>query len=154
MPWELTIVNAKDRSKPLGERSDVIARITEALPGVVLQEAPSPDPEMIAQMPQILREHFMRPRQLNADFEGGDFSIQFYAENEPQIKALGVEVRGEGNPVPSLAAICEPNGWVAINNADQTVLDVAAKNSPEWEKFRAWRDKALESLKTDGVSGE
>lgn len=152
MPWELTIVNAKDRNKPLGERADVIARVTAALPGVVLQEAPGPDPQMIAQMPPSLREHFMRPRQLNADFEGGDFSIQFYSANEPQIKALGVEVRGDGNPVPSLAALCESNDWVAIDNADQTVVDLTAKNSPEWEKFRTWRDNASQSLKTDAVS--
>ena len=154
MPWELTIVDAKDRSKPLGERAGVIARIAAALPGVVLEEAPGPGPEMIAQMPPILREHFMRPRQLNADFKGGDFSIQFFAENEPHIKALGVEVRGEGNPVPSLAALCELNGWAVINNADDTVVDLAATNSAEWEKFRAWRDKAVESLKSDGVTGE
>jgi hypothetical protein len=154
MPWELTIVNAKDRNKPLGERSGVIARIAAALPGVVLEEAPGPDPEMIAQMPPSLREHFMRPRPLNADFEGSDFSIQFYAENEPQIKALGVEVRGEGSPVSSLAAICVPNGWALINNADDMVVDLAATNSAEWEEFRAWRDKAVASLKSDGVPGE
>jgi hypothetical protein len=71
MPWELSIVNGKDQSKPLGERADVIARLAAALPGVVLQEAPGPDPEMIAQMPPSLREHFMRPRPLNADFEDG-----------------------------------------------------------------------------------
>ena len=154
MPWELTIVNAKDRSKPLGERADVIARVAAALPGVVLQEAPGPDAEMIAQMPPSLREHFMRPRQLNADFEGNDFSIQFYAENEPQIRALGAEVRGEGNPIPPLAALCGANGWAVINIANDTVVDLAARTSPELEKFRAWRDRAVESLKSDGGSGE
>ena len=154
MPWELTIVNARDRSKPLGQRTDVIARVAAALPGVVLEEAPGPGPEMIAQMPPSLREHFMRPRQLHADFDGGDFSIQFYSENEPRIKALGVEVRGEGNPVPPLAALCEPNGWAVINNADDTFVDLAATNSAEWEKFRAWRDRAVESLKSGGVSDE
>src|SRR5687767_3959544 len=142
MPWELTIVNAEDRRQPLGERADVIGRVAAALPGVVLQEAPGPTPEMIAQMPPSLREHFMRPRQLNADFEGGDFSIQFYAGNEPEIKVLGAEVRGEGTPIPWLAALCEPNGWAVINDADDNVVDLVAKNSAEWEKFLAWRDEA------------
>jgi hypothetical protein len=154
MSWELTIVNAQDRRKPLGQRADVIARIAAALPGVVLQEAPGPDPEMIAQMPPILREHFMQPRQLNGDFEGSDFSIQFYAEDQPQIQTIGAEVHGEGNPIPSLAALCKPNGWAVINNTDDTLLDLTEKNSPEWEAFRAWRDKAVASLKSNDATGE
>jgi hypothetical protein len=154
MPWELTIVNGKDRQQPLGERDDVIARVAAALPGAVLQPAPGPGPEIIAQMPEVLREHFSRRRQLNAEFEGGEFSIQFYAGDRSQIESIGVEVRGNGNPMPALAALCQPNGWAVINNADDTALDLAATDSSEWETFRAWRDGAIARLKSDGEAGE
>jgi hypothetical protein len=150
MSWEVTIVNATDTQKPLGERDDVIARFAAALPGVMLQPAPGPSPEAIAQMPEVLREHFMqRPRQLNADFDGDDFSIQFYANDQPQIESVGAEVRGDGSPLPALAALCQPNGWTVINHADDKPVDLQATNSPEWEKFRAWRDRAVAAIKAE-----
>jgi hypothetical protein len=153
MPWEVTIVNAEDDQKPLGERNDVIARIAAALPGVILQPAPGPSPETIAQMPEILREHFARrPRQLNAEFDGDGFSIQFYAQDQPQIASVGAEVRGEGSPLPALAALCQPNGWAVINNEDEKPVDLQVMNSPEWDKFCAWRERALAAIKTDDPS--
>ncbi|HEX5445729.1 MAG TPA: hypothetical protein VFW87_18015 [Pirellulales bacterium] len=150
MPWELTIINARDRREPLGERDEIIARFASALPGVILQPAARPSPELIAQMPEILRERFKRKPQLTADFEGSDFSIQFYAEDRPRIEAVGAEVRGNGNPVPALAALCEDNEWAVVNVADGALLDLAAEDAPGWSAFRAWRDQALAAIKPAG----
>jgi hypothetical protein len=146
MPWELTIVNAKDRQQPLGDRADVVARIAAALPGTLLQEAPGPSPELIAEMPPALREHFLRPRPLSAFFEGVGFTIEFAAENEPLIRSLSADVRGDGNPVPALTALCRPNGWAVINIANGAVVDLTANESVAWNTFQAWRDKAIQDL--------
>lgn len=152
MPWDLTIVNAKDRQEPLGERDEVIARFAAALPGVILQAAPRPSAEHIAQLPESLRRHAMRKPQLNADFEDDALSIQFYAQDRPHIDAIGAEVRGNGNPIPALAALCLPNGWSAVNLADGALVDLTAKDAPEWSAFRAWRDEALAAIKSAGFT--
>jgi hypothetical protein len=141
MPWEVTIVNATDRSKSLGSRAGVVARFAGALPGVYLEPAPGPSPEWIAQMPAVMQEHFKRPRQLNAIFEGRDFSIEFYANDEATIDAVGAEIRGNGNPVPALSALCIPNGWAVVNAADGAAVDLSSEESPVWAEFRAWRDE-------------
>lgn len=149
MPWDLRIVNAEDRCKPLGERDAVVARFAAALPGVILQPAPRPSADFIALMPEVLRQHLLtRKAQLHADYEDGDLSIQFYADDRPQIEAVGVEVRGSGNPIPALAALCEPNGWAVVNVADGKPIDLTAKDAPEWSAFREWRDRAVAAIKS------
>jgi hypothetical protein len=152
MPWDVTIVASEDRSKPLGERDDVIARVGKSLPGVVLQQPPGPPPEMLAQMPEVIRQNFLRPK-LEAGFEGEGFSIQFYAEDST-LHSIGAEVRGEGNPLPALAALCVPNGWIVVDAGDKSVVDLSSGASPEWERFRKWRDGAIASMSGGGTAGE
>jgi len=149
MPWELTIVNSDDVCQPLGNRDDVIAQFAAALPGVLLQPPPGPSPEILAQMPPMLRDNLLRPK-LCADFEGDDLSIQFYANDRQLLDSVGVEVGGNGNPIPALAALCLPNSWAAIDASNGARVDLSATDSPAWEKFRAWRDKAVRSLPADG----
>ena len=153
MPWDVTIVASEDRSKPLGERDDVIARVGKSLPGVLLQQPPGPPPEMLAQMPEVIRQNFLRPK-LEADFEGVGFSIQFHAEDLPTLHSIGAEVRGEGNPLPALAAVCVPNGWMVVDAGDKSVVDLSCGASPEWDRFRKWRDGAIGSMKGGGTAGE
>ena len=153
MPWDVTIVASEDRRKPLGERDDVIARVGKALPGVVLQQPPGPPPEMLAQMPGGVRQTFMRPK-LEADFEGEGFSIQFYAADLLTLHSIGAEVRGEGNPLPTLAAVCVPNGWMVIDAGDNSVVDLSSGSSQEWERFRKWRDGTITLMKGGGTAGE
>jgi hypothetical protein len=147
MPWDITIVNAKDRRMPLGAREEVIARFAAALPGVVLQLAPGPSPEIVAQMPEVLREHFNRPRPLNAELITDEYSIHFFTDNQPEIDSIGAEVRGNGNPLPALAALCQPNGWAVVNDADGNEVELASASAEQWDQFRQWRDKAINSLK-------
>ena len=153
MPWDVTIVASEDRSKPLGERDDVIARVGKSLPGVLLQQPPGPPPEMLAQMPEVIRQNFLRPK-LEAEFEGEGFSVQFYAEDSPTLHSIGAEVRGEGNPLPALAALCVPNGWIVVNAGDKSVVDHSSGAAAEWEWFRKWRDGAIASMKGGGTAGE
>lgn len=143
MPWEIRIVASKNQPIPLGQRDDVVARVAKALPGAVLERQPSPPPELLAEMPEIVRENFASRRILNADYEADGFSLQLYADDSPVLDSIGIEVRGNGNPLAALAELCLPNGWLAINVADGTEINLSAVSSPEWERFRAWRDRTI-----------
>ncbi len=147
MPWDITIVNGRERQLPLGERDDVIARVAAALPGIIFGRPPGLPADVIAQTPAVLRAHFQESPRLVADFVAGGISTQFYTDDEPLIRTIGVEVRGDGNPVPVLAAVCQPNGWAAVNGINGEVVDLSANESPAWEQFVGWRDAAVESLR-------
>lgn len=151
MSWELTIVNASDRARPLGSQEALRKVFSSALPGVSWELAPGPSPAAIEQMPDELREHFLKHQpQLNAGFESGDLSIQFYTTDSPVIQEVGVEVRGRGNPIPALAALCTSNGWAAIENMTALPIDLSAADSADWKEFERWRDRAIESLASPG----
>ena len=155
MPWEITIINGTPEArKPLGSRDDVIAAIAEALPGVLLQQPPGPPPEWLQQMPPAVRDAVLRPK-LEADFEAGDFSIQFYTSDEPVVHWVNGEVRGDGNPLPALAAICAKTRWSVIDAAQKSVIDLSSRDgAPEWEQFRRWRDRAIRQIADGERPGE
>jgi hypothetical protein len=151
VPWEITIINGTtEHPLPLGSREEVSAAFAESLPGVSLERPPIPPPEILDQMPPILREAVLRPK-LEADFEQDDLSIQFYANDEQVLQWVNGEVRGEGDPVPALAALCLDRGWSVIDCTDKSIVDLRAGRNPAWERFRKWRDKAINQIRRDGA---
>jgi hypothetical protein len=131
MPWEITIINGTlEHPKPLGSREDVIAAFAAALPGVSLERSPALPPEILDQMPAIVCEAMQRPK-LEGDFEAGDLSIHFYAYDEPVVQQVNAEVRGDGDPIPALAALCVDRDWSVIDAADKSIVDLApGRSSP------------------------
>jgi hypothetical protein len=152
VPWEIRIVNGSlDAPRPLGTREDVIAAFAEALPGVALAPPPAPAPEFVEQMPPGLREILLRPK-LEADFAAEDISIQFYADDAPQLDWVGGEVRGDGDPRPALAAICGKRGWSVFDVAANALLDLSSRDDARgWEQFRKWRDRAIREIGAGGA---
>jgi hypothetical protein len=119
VPWDISIINGTvEQPKPLGSRKDVIAAFAESLPGVSLERVPAPPPEILDQMSAIVRESLLRPN-LEADFETDDLSIRFYTTDEPVLQWVNCEVRGNGDPIPALAALCLDRGWSVIDGADK-----------------------------------
>jgi|ERR1043166_2130524 hypothetical protein len=144
MPWEISIIKGtiEDR-KPLGTREDVIAAFSQSLPGVLLQRRPALPPEILDQMPPFVRESMLLPK-LEADFEMGDLSIQFYANDEPVLQWVNGEVRGNDDPIPMLASLCSGRGWSVMDASDRSIVNLAsASESSGWERFRKWRDKVI-----------
>lgn len=91
----------------------------------------------------MLRETMLLPK-LEADFEMGDLSIQFYAADELVLHCVNGEVRGNGDPIPVLASLCQGRGWSVIDASDSSIVNLAsASESAGWERFRKWRDQAL-----------
>lgn len=144
MPWEISIINGTlENPKPLGSRQDVITAFADSLPGVALQRRPAPPPEILDQMPPVVREAMLRPS-LEADFESEDLSIQFYANDEPTLHWVNGEVRGDGDPIPALAALCLNRGWSVIDSSDRSIVDLSsASGSSGWGLFCKWRDRVI-----------
>jgi len=149
MPWEVTIINGTpDSRKPLGTRDEVIAALASALPGVALRRPPTPPQEFLDMMPQAVREAMTRPK-LEADFEHEDYSMQFYAADAPQILSINVEVRGNGDPLPSLRSVCADTSWSVLDVGEDRLVDLEATDASSWERFREWRDKSIRDIERD-----
>jgi hypothetical protein len=144
VPWEISIINGtKEQPKPLGSREDVIAAFAESLPGVSLRRSPAPPPELLEHVPLYAREGFLRPS-LEAELDSGEMLIRFEANDEPVLQWLIAEVRGNGDPIPVLSALCSSRGWSVIDSSTKSVVDLSAgSGGAEWKRFCEWRDIAL-----------
>jgi hypothetical protein len=164
MPWELNIICRGDgEGIPLGARQFVIDKVAEALQGLALSPAPLPPPAVLERMPAQVRESFLKP-QLRAVLETEDLSVEFWAPDAPVIKCLFADVRGWGNPVPTLARLCLPNGWSVIDTAkflklmqsgvkdagSQALVDLTTPQSSAWEEFCGWRDQVIDDIQDPG----
>ena len=160
MPWELTIRAPSD--EPLGDRETVVKRIAAAVPAIRwIEELPlleqikdMPDHPFHALIPTWLEETRARFAQskLLGNFETPEFSVQLYGLEAKPIPSVCVEVRGNGNPLPFLAAICKPNGWFATDDRDGQPVDLNVESSKGWEWFRDYRNRVVRSVE-DSTEG-
>ena len=154
MPWEVPVSSPND--DVLGDHDSVVNRISAAVPGISwIEEAPlferikdEPDHPLhalVPTLPEEARALFTRPTLLG-DFDGGQFSVQLYGFDSHPIRSIRVEVRGGGNPLPLLASICIPNGWIAVDDADRQEIDLGADAAAGWQRFRRYVDHAVRSI--------
>jgi hypothetical protein len=151
MPWELLV--RKPRDETLGCRAEVVSCIAAAVPAIEWVE----DPPLLDQIkdipehslhsllptwPEETRAYFSQPH-LRGDYFADDLSIRLYGFEAEPLMGVHVEVRGNGNPLPVLAAICVVHGWVAIDSDAGTPVDLTAGAAPGWEQFRQYRDRAI-----------
>jgi hypothetical protein len=151
MPWEV-VIQSSDNAE-LGAVAAVREKMSAALPDIKFYVEPSGLEKLAAmrergiEFPEILRKHLEQsPASLQADFEGNDFSMQFYGFESQPLRTIRVEVRGNGNPLPALAALCRPNGWTAIDCANSQPIDPSAAAAAGWDAFRNYRDRAVSSI--------
>jgi hypothetical protein len=156
MPWEVTIRQAD--GSPLGDRDDVVRRISAAVPAFAWTEEPPflerikempdhPFHALIPTWPEEVRASFSRPR-LYADVEGDGFSIRLFGFEGTPIGAVHAEVRGDGNPLEVLSALCFANAWVAVDDAIGKSIQLSSGAAAEWEAFRQYRDRAIGIIKS------
>jgi hypothetical protein len=69
----------------------------------------------------------------------GDLSLHFYLEEDPVLEIL-VEVAGTGNPLPVLRKICNPNGWLVLEE-DSSLVDLACPPAPAGRRFSTCEKK-------------
>jgi hypothetical protein len=151
MPWELTIRSPDNAD--LGDTATVREKITAAIPGIQFHIEPSGAKQIAAaraigvEFPEIIRKHMEgRPARLQALFEGDAFVMELYGFDSQPVSLFYVDIRGNGNPMPALAALCVTNGWVAIENASGQPLILADPSSAGWQSFRKYRDGAVSSI--------
>lgn len=136
MPWEVTIRRAD--GAPLGDLEVVRQQITSALPTIQFHRESS-GLEKIAfaqakgvEFPEVLLRHFeQQPATERAEFSGDGFSIVLYGFEAQPLAAIHAEVRGDGKPLPILAALCLPHGWVALDDASGEPVELAGRDSGE-----------------------
>jgi hypothetical protein len=125
MPWDLTI--ARVDQAPLGDVDAVRRAVEAAISGVRFYCEPSGLEKMAAagiEFPEILRRHLEgSPATTQADFEGEGFSIRFFLGTGPEVERMGAEVRGGGDPLPTLRQLARATGWVVVE--DSSGLHVA-----------------------------
>lgn len=151
MPWEVTIRRAD--GAPLGGLAAVQQQITAAVPAVEFRREPSGLEQIAAasaarvEFPEIIRQHLVRrPATELAEFAGDRFSIVLYGFEAQPLAAIHAEVRGDGNPVPALAALCRSHAWVAVDDASGEPVDLGAAEAAGWQAFRAYRDRAIRDI--------
>jgi hypothetical protein len=151
MPWEVTIRGANH--KPLGDLAVVRQQIVASLPGIEFHRDPSGLEKIAAardagvEFPDIIRQHMeMQPPQEQAEFKGDGFSLVLFGLEAKHLEVIHVEIRGNGNPLSVLADLCQPHGWIAIDDASGQPVDLGGVVDAGWESFRALRDRAINRI--------
>lgn len=162
MPWEVTIKKANDEA--LGSQQEVIDRIKAAIPTIQWWVEP-PMMEKIKDMPDhpfhkliptwsAETQAYMSKPHLRGALENGELYIEFQGFEQDPVRFINLEVRGNGNPMPPLAAICLPSGWMVID-LENNEVDLAAGDAASWESFRQYRDHAIgKAMEKDAERGQ
>lgn len=151
MAWEVTIRGADGDA--LGDEAAVRSWLNAAVPDLQRCREPSGAEAVAAarargmEYPPALREVLETvPSQSVARVEQGDLSMQLYGFDHETIRAIHVEVRGRGDPIPILAAICGPRGWLAVDDSSGRPVELGDASTSGWEAFQAYRAHALAAM--------
>jgi hypothetical protein len=151
MPWEVRIRRAD--GAPLGDAAIVRQQIESTLPAIQFYRESSGAEKIAAaraagvEFPDVLRQHLEnRPTTERAEYVGDRYTMVLYGFEAQPLCTINVELRGDGNPMPVLAALCRPNGWMAIDDTSRQALDLASDEAAGWEAFRGHRDRAVRSI--------
>ena len=155
VPWEITIRRAD--GAPLCDLAAVRQEIADALPSIQFLREPSGNEKIAAaravgvEFPDIIRHHLENgPATERAEFEGNGFSVVLYGFEAEPLSAIHAEVRGQGNPLPVLAALCRPHGWVAVDDASGQPIELTGSAAAGWVAFQAYRDQAVRDIEESG----
>jgi len=168
MPWELAVIKydgqpprlqkdaSESRKRPLGSLDKVRQHISESLPGVEWHEEPPLIDMMKASGSKLWEDwdaemiaHASQPT-LTAVYRSGGVILEIYGfkENDP-VGSILVDVRGDGNPIPALKAICEPKGWTIVEmGEDGEFLDLSGPATARWNAWQQYLNAAIEHVRT------
>jgi hypothetical protein len=151
MPWELQALPSDD-SGSLGSIEQVQAKLRAAVPEIELGRDASGLEKLAAmesqgvKVPDVIREHWRRSKgAYQGLFQGQDFTIEFHlGEDEAAVVAVGIDVRGSGDPMPLVQRLMRIDGW--------NVLDLRGQppTVESWKSFSTWRDDAIQQIEDEG----
>ena len=73
--------------------------------------------------------------------DGGPWHIELNTGSEPVIQSIMLHVRGSGDPIPAIMALCHRNDWRAFDLAEGDFLDEDEPSPDGWQDFQAFRDQ-------------
>jgi hypothetical protein len=145
MGWELTIYgDAGKPARPLGTRERVCAHFASRLRGMKL----APEPQAFAQhMRAKLKEAGLtyHPK-LEGCYETPGLTIEFSWIDDEVVSDISANVRGNGDPLPTLRSLCAGTPWVVVEDASGKDILGAAAPSGGWTRFKRWRDWCISAL--------
>lgn len=151
MAWRITV--RRIDGTPLGDLPTVRRRIEAILPSIQFYQAVSGAEKIAAareagvEFPDVVRQALEKcPAVLQADYEGDGFFLRLYGFERLPLDSIEVEIRGSGNPMPTLAALCLPNKWVSVDGVDGRLLELTGE-AIGWEAFQKYRDHAIRTIK-------
>ena len=111
-PEEIRSLPAGYVSPPLGNASEVRQRISQVFPATDWS-----DPAWGSVM------------------EAG-YSIEFSLQKDGVVRSFALHVRGGGDPVAKIAALCHRHGWLAFDTSAGTLLDVEKPSRAGWHSWQ------------------
>ena len=131
----------------------VQAKLRAAVPEIELFRDASGSEKLAAmeslgtQVPDVIREHWLRSKgAYEGLIEGEGFTIEFHlGEDEAAVVAVGIDVRGSGDPMPVVRRLLKIGGWKVVDSEGQP------PTMESWKSFGTWRDGAVERIKEEGA---
>ena len=150
MPWEIALKRRDGQS--LGSIEYLREALPRILPGLTFYREPS-GKEFLAKakiaFPEVIRSALeSKPAQLQADFEAEGLFMRFYFGPVASSRTdhIDIEVRGNGNALPHLSALARELRCVVVEPSGKELL-LTGDESPEWQRFAEWRDRAIQTIK-------
>ena len=154
MPWDLVIVHPNGHR--LGRPNEVKAMLARAWPQVQWQILPplleriknQPDNPFHALIPTWsaeMRQRAALPRTVGA-LEEELCSFEIFGIDEDPVQNLDVEVRGRGNPIPTLLRLQSLLRWSIRELATGRFLDEREAQN-RWTEFTKNQDAAIDQAK-------
>jgi hypothetical protein len=151
MPWELQVLPA-DGGGSLGSVEEVQTKLRAAVPEVELFRDASGAEKIAAmeaqgiQVPEVIREHWLGSKAAFKGLtEGEGFTVEFHlGEDETTVSAVGIDVRGSGDPMGIVERLMRVEGW--------KVVDVQGEppTRESWKAFGDWRDDGIRQVGNEG----
>lgn len=122
MPWELQALSSDDHGS-LGTVEHVQAKLRAVLPEIEFYRDASGSEKLAAMesqgiaVPDVIRERWLLPAGAHQGLiEGDGFTIEFHlGEDDAAVIALGIDVRGSGDPMPILQKVMKIEGWTVVD---------------------------------------
>lgn len=126
MSWDVIFLKSKidleDPNldlEPLGNKTEIINKLTRLIPDLDFSD----------------RDWGM----LSTEY----FSIEFNIGREEIVDSLMLHIRGGGDPLVIIKAICDETNWGALDTQNTQFIETDNISKDSWETFQAYRDKVI-----------
>lgn len=152
MPWELQALASDDRGS-LGTVEHVQGKLRAAVPGIELGRDASGAEKLAAMesqgldVPDVIRGHSLRSKGAYLGLiEEDRVTIEVsLGDDEAEVVAVGLSIRGSGDPMPVIQRLMRIEGWKVVDlQGQEPTVD-------SWKSFGSWRDDAIEQIVDEGA---